>query len=318
MVYHLDAQECPARLSWGRRRIGAGVRQAIGTKRARIGRSPPSETSAGGSARAEGPGARRRSRRHHHCRRAAARSAPHLRQRGLRARDGVLGRRGAGQELPVPAGPRHRSCRGDGDPRGCRRRARVHRRDPELPAGRHHVLESAFHHAGPRRPRRGHPLHRRAVGRHRASRSRARAAARQGGTRTGPPAGGADPAGPAPAGGTATGTPAHRARVPSLHQPGRRRRGRRRLSSRLDGTLSPGRERARRGGSPPVVHPEPHAVASGGRIAPRRGRRTGALRRSAIARGGATQPAVPHGPDETVLHVACTGCSTSRKGDSTT
>ena len=24
MVYHLDAQECPARLSWGRRRIGRG------------------------------------------------------------------------------------------------------------------------------------------------------------------------------------------------------------------------------------------------------------------------------------------------------
>ena len=46
---------------------------------------------------------------------------------------------------------------------------------------------------------------------------------------------------------------------------------------------------------------------SGGRISPRRGRRTGALRRSAIARGGAPQPAVPHGPDETVLHVGVRG-----------
>ena len=184
-------------------------------------RRPPSGRGSGGSARAEGPGPRRRGRGRHHRRCPAGRSAPHLRQRGVRARDGVLGGRDARPELPVPAGPRHRPGSGRRDPRRGRRRARVHRRDPELPPGRHPLLEPALDHAGAQRARRGHPLHRDPVGRHRASRGRERAAARQGGARTRPPAGRAGPAGPAPAGGAEPAGLAHRAHVPSLCGPGR-------------------------------------------------------------------------------------------------
>ena len=291
------------RLSWAR--SGAGgthLTRTAEAHRSAAARGPPPRTGASRPARAEGPGARRGGRGRDHRRRPPSGSPSHLRQRGVRARDGLSRRRGAGEELPLPPGSRHRPGRDRRDPRGRRRGARVRRRDPQLPAGRHPVLEPALHHARARRERRGHPLHRDPVGRQRAPRDRGGAATGQGGAGERPAAGGACPAVPSPAARDAPPGAPRRARVPSLHGPRGGRHGRLPSSRRLGRAVPAGRERARGGGRPPVVHPEPPALALPGRVAPRRGNRGRARHRSALAPRRAPQPHVPDGPDAAVLH----------------
>ena len=204
-------------------------------------------------------------------------------------------------------GPGHGSGRGREDPRRRRGGARVRRRDPELPEGRDAVLEPAVDHARPRRDGRGHPLHRDPVGRHRAKERRGGASARQGGARARGAAGGARPAVPPPATGDAPPGAPRRPRVSSLHRPRGRRDGGRPPPPRLGGALPRGRQRARRGGRPPVVHPEPPAVSLPRRLPPRRGRGGRPVHRLSREARGAPQPAVPDGEDAAVLHAGVRG-----------
>ena len=181
------------------RRRGPGTGGTHRTRTAGAGprfsaRDSPRRASASRPARAEGPGTRRGGRGRDHRRRASAGPSPHLRERGLREGDRLSRRRGPGAQLQVPSGGRRRIR--PRLPRFARPSpaSAMRRGDPELPPRRLRVLEPALHHAGLRRERRGHPLHRGPVGRQRAPAGRGGFASRQGGARARPAAGGESPA----------------------------------------------------------------------------------------------------------------------------
>ena len=89
-------------------------------------------------------------------------------ERGFRADDRLRRGGGDGPQLPVPAGTRTPTRPSGRDPLRPRGEPRVRRRNPELPEGRHDVLEPVVNHPRPQRCWRRHAFHRRPVRRHRA------------------------------------------------------------------------------------------------------------------------------------------------------